>query len=296
MNEVIVSVVTPTYNREKKLPDLYNSLVAQVDQRFEWIVIDDGSTDKTERLIEEFRRENKLKITYCKKENHGKHTALNVSHKYINGVYVVVVDSDDILIDNAISSIIQVWDRYKDNNQIACITFQRKYKSGEVSDAQIKGEYVSTYETEFYNGFRGDHCEVFRKERFISMDFPVFDDERFMAEGAMWYLISKKYKVVYIDSSIYICEYLQDGLTKNIRTVMAENPQGAYWNALQMIHSKFGIKMKLKNGILAIYYGHIAGKESSMIARDINNWFIYGISYLPSLLIGKMWKKYLPEG
>ena len=295
MNDVIVSVVTPTYNREKYLPELYNSLIRQVDQRFEWIVIDDGSTDKTENLIKEFQNENKIKITYFKKINHGKHTALNASHQYINGLYVVVVDSDDILIDAAIFYIIQKWDRYKDDNQIACITFQKKYKSGKVSDTKIKGEYISTYEREFYKGFRGDHCEVFRKERFTSRSFPVFEKERFMAEGAMWYLISKEYKVVYTDMPIYLCEYLQDGLTKNIRIVMAKNPQGAYWNALQLIHSKFGLKMKLKNGILAIYYGQISGKENRIIIRDINNWFIYATAYIPALLIDRMWRKYLPE-
>ena len=293
MNEVIVSVVTPTYNRKKNLIDLYNSLTYQTDQRFEWIVIDDGSTDKTENLIQEFQIEDKIKITYLKKENHGKHTALNNSHKYINGLYVVVVDSDDILINNAIYIIIQKWNQYKDDNQIACITFQRKYKSGEVSDSKIKCEYISTYENEFYNGFRGDHCEVFRKERFTAMRFPEFDNERFIAEGAMWYLISKDYKVVYTDEVIYLCEYLQDGLTKNIRKIMAKNPQGAYWNALQMLHSKFGLKMKLKNAILAIYYGRLSKKKYNTIIKDMNNYPIFLLAFIPCIGLKLLWKKYI---
>ena len=293
MDEIIVSVVTPTYNRCTNLKDLYNSLAKQTDLRFEWIVIDDGSTDQTESLIKAFQKEHILNILYYKKSNHGKHTALNESHKFIRGCFVVVVDSDDTLTRDAIETIISTWDKYKTNTNIVGITFQRKFKNDRVSDSSIKGEYISTMEEEFHNGFVGDHCETFKAEIFKSKDFPVFDNERFMAEGTLWYLLSKDKEIVYSDKAIYVFEYLQDGLTKNIRKIMSKNPQGAYWNALQIINSNFGFKMRLKNGILAIYYGKLAKKKFNQIKKDINNSGIFALSFFPYLLVSVLWKKYI---
>lgn len=293
MNEIIVSVVTPTYNRCSNLKNLYDSLLNQTDVRFEWIVIDDGSTDKTESLIKSFQAENNLNIVYQKKKNHGKHSALNESHKFIKGTFVVVVDSDDTLTHDAIETIIKTWNKYKENKNIACVTFQRKFENGKVSDPSINGEYISTIEKEFHNGFVGDHCETFKTEIFKSKEFPVFDSENFIAEGSLWYLLTKDKETVYSDKAIYIFEYLQDGLTKNIRKIMAKNPQGAYWNALQIINSKFGFKMRVKNGILAIYYGKLANKKFNQVIKDINNSGIFILSFLPYLVVSILWKKYI---
>ena len=58
----MISIVTATYNREKLLKRLYNSLCKQESKLFEWIVIDDGSIDNTENLITEFKNENIINI------------------------------------------------------------------------------------------------------------------------------------------------------------------------------------------------------------------------------------------
>ena len=75
--KVKVSVVTPTYNRGNLLYKLYYSLINQTCEKFEWIIIDDGSTDNTEQIVKKFIFSKKIKIYYLKKENGGKHTAIN---------------------------------------------------------------------------------------------------------------------------------------------------------------------------------------------------------------------------
>ena len=75
---MFLSIITPTYNRAYILPKCYESLVNQTIKDFEWIVVDDGSTDNTENLINSFIKENKIDIKYVKQENGGKPSAHNL--------------------------------------------------------------------------------------------------------------------------------------------------------------------------------------------------------------------------
>ena len=102
----LVTILTPTYNRSKFLKKLYDSLLSQTNKNFEWLIVDDGFTDNTKTIIEHFIDENLIKIKYIKKENGGKHTALNVGIKEISTKYTFIVDSDGLLVDSPIQTII----------------------------------------------------------------------------------------------------------------------------------------------------------------------------------------------
>ena len=69
MEDKIITIFTPTYNRAYKLPDLYVSLCKQTSQHFEWLIVDDGSTDETEQLVDAWIKEKKIFIRYLKQEN-----------------------------------------------------------------------------------------------------------------------------------------------------------------------------------------------------------------------------------
>ena len=78
-----VPVFTPTYNRAYILERLYNSLKRQTLYDFEWLVLDDGSTDSTSQLFEKWKKENlPFDIVYYKKDNGGKCRAINVGLHY----------------------------------------------------------------------------------------------------------------------------------------------------------------------------------------------------------------------
>ena len=68
----MITVFTPTYNRGYIIQQLYDSLILQSYKNFEWLVIDDGSTDDTEELFKSFIAERKIKIHYSKVKNGGK--------------------------------------------------------------------------------------------------------------------------------------------------------------------------------------------------------------------------------
>ena len=100
-----ISVLTPTYNRGKLLNRLYYSLVKNLKFgiEIEWLIMDDGSTDQTERLVNEFKEKKikNLKIRYFKQENYGKMIAINNLIQYVTGEYMIDCDSDDYFTDNA---------------------------------------------------------------------------------------------------------------------------------------------------------------------------------------------------
>lgn len=101
----MITVFTPTYNRENTLARLYESLKEQTYKDFEWLIVDDGSTDSTSSLIQKFQEENIIQIRYYYTSNGGKHRAINFGVKKANGELFFIVDSDDYVMPNVLEII-----------------------------------------------------------------------------------------------------------------------------------------------------------------------------------------------
>lgn len=105
----MITIFTPTYNRAYTLPKLFESLQAQTSNNFEWLIVDDGSSDDTRELVEHFITKADFKITYIYQENQGKHVAINTALDKASNLYFFTVDSDDYLINNALELIFKNW-------------------------------------------------------------------------------------------------------------------------------------------------------------------------------------------
>ena len=92
---MMITVLTPTFNRGGRLQSLWDSLQKQTVKDFEWLVVDDGSTDGTKDLITQLQEKSDFPIRYIYKSNAGKHTALNVGIQTICSELTFIVDSDD---------------------------------------------------------------------------------------------------------------------------------------------------------------------------------------------------------
>ena len=117
-----ITVITPTYNRCNTLYRVYNSLLSQTYKDFEWLVIDDGSTDDTKELIQGYIEEDKINIRYYYQENRGKHIALNTAMKLVDSEYITVIDSDDEFVSNAFEVFISYWNNIEDKSLFKSIT------------------------------------------------------------------------------------------------------------------------------------------------------------------------------
>ena len=109
MYKYTFTVFTPTYNRVNTLPRCYTSLLSQDFKDFEWLIVDDGSTDNTKELIESFISENKINIRYVYQVNSGKHVATNKGVDLAQGKYFFILDSDDALTSSSLTNLLNAY-------------------------------------------------------------------------------------------------------------------------------------------------------------------------------------------
>lgn len=225
-----VTVFTPTFNRGYILHQCYESLKRQTNKEFEWIIIDDGSTDNTEEIVKKWLVEKKdFKIKYLKTKNGGKHRAINKAIDLANGYLFFIVDSDDYLIEDAIERVIKAEETIRNNKEkFAGIAMARGYSKNKMIGTTFKGKYVdaTSLERKKYN-INGDKAEIFYTEILRKNRFPEFEGENFVTEALVWNRIAKQgYKLRWFQDIIYICEYREDGLTKNGINVYKNSPKG----------------------------------------------------------------------
>ncbi len=290
----LVTVITPTYNRKELLKKLYESLLHQTDFGFQWIVVDDGSTDGTSEWMGGLNMQSiPFALRYLKKENGGKHRALNYAHPYIDGDVVTVVDSDDVLTSNAIAAIRNKWNQYKDKG-VSLMIFQRGTMEGEHQpfDKSFPGEDLVTSLAYLTNhGMHGDHCEVAKKEAFLKYSLPEYDGERFMGEAWLWQNIGCEGKTVFTNEVIYLCEYLEGGLTKSGRAMRLRNPFGGMEHARIFLNKNYSMSIRVKNAILYVCYGRVAGKSYSEIINGSGHKLVVIAAMLPGIGLYKYWTK-----
>ena len=295
-NKSIITILTPTYNRKITLPRLYQSLCAQTDQRFCWIVVDDGSQDSTNELFDTWIEEDKINIFYTYKKNGGKHTALNIGFSMLDTELVLIVDSDDYLVSTAIEKVIETWDSI-DNKRVSGMVFCKGYSTTQVIGQYYKrdGLIMSLFDCAWNqkNGGEGDKAEVWVSKYLIDKRFPEIEGEKFFSEGYLWAKIAKENDDVYLKNEIiYIAEYLEDGLTSNARRIRVRNPIGSMINANILLTKEFSIKVRVKNAILFDVYKEIIRKKTSDLEKS-NNIFLCILLYPISLLLKRYWGKYL---
>lgn len=227
---MLITVFTPTYNRAYTLSNLYKSLCAQTQKDFEWLVVDDGSFDNTSDLIAGFQKEKIINIKYYKVENGGKHRAINYGVRMASGEAFFIVDSDDILPKDAITTIETYFRNIQDKNDIAGVSGFRMTPNGrKIGGGNYPQIYTDSISIREKYHVKGDMAEVFKTAVLREYPFPSFEGEKFITEEAVWSQIAQKYKLRYFYKGIYCCEYLADGLTKNIRKQHRNSPLGTMY-------------------------------------------------------------------
>lgn len=290
---MFLTILTPTYNREKTLSCLYESLCSQNDKRFNWLVIDDGSKDSTRDLIEKFINENKINIQYVFKPNGGKHTAINVGLLEVTTPLLFIVDSDDRIVDNAVETIFNVWEKYKNNPSIGSFWFLQKNENGGIiGDKFTHDDFVSNYLDVLINSdIKGDKKSVYLTDIRKQYLFPEFENERFVGEGYLHKKIGENYEAVFINKPIYISEYLEDGLTKAGRKMRLENPKGGILISNEFLNGNVKLKVKIKKALLYTVYSLVDERKIFQIFREANNRILVTFLFPISLLVYYKWKE-----
>ena len=289
-----ITVLTPAYNRAHTLPRLYESLLAQTAQEFEWLIVDDGSTDETEKLVLEWMKEQKIPIRYLHKANGGKHTALNEGIRETYSELTFIVDSDDFLPRDAVEIILDYHEKYQGVSGLCGYSFLRFYPDGRVNEAYYpQDEMIDTYvEARINAGIAGDKAEVFYTEILRQYPFPVYEGEKFVPEDMVWIRISGPYKMVHINKCVYISEYLEGGLTRLGKRMKIHSPKAMTERArLYLNDETVNGKVKCKMMLLYVIYGHFAGYRAGKLIKGLRRKLWYAAGAVPGTLLYLMWKR-----
>lgn len=216
--EFLFSVFTPTYNRANTIGRTYEYLCKQTLRSFEWIIVDDGSTDNTEEIVQKWINTNKISIVYLKQENGGKHRAFNRAVQIAKGEIFICLDSDDYYIETALEIIYSYHLIHKDNPWIAGFSCNSLDLHGNLIGTSLPVDELVVSHYNLYNSLsvKGDKGLIYYTRILKEYPFPEFENEFFVTEALVLNRISLRYKICCIKRSLEIKDYQRDGLSSNI--------------------------------------------------------------------------------
>ncbi|KAA6329328.1 Hyaluronan synthase [termite gut metagenome] len=265
------TVFTPTYNRAYIIKKLYESLLQQTNSDFEWLIVDDGSTDNTKELIQLFINDGKINIRYYYKINEGKHTAINMGVQKAKGELFFIVDSDDYIADNAIERILYHYFFIKEDINFAGICGLKAYSTGKKVGDEVIFNILNCNSLDFRFKYKikGDMAEVFRTEILREYKFPDIAGEKFCPEALVWNRISQKYSLRYFYEKIYFCEYLSDGLTAQMVRLRIENVESSLLYYLELNNYNIPIWYKIRASINYWRFAPYSKRDFNKKLKDI---------------------------
>lgn len=254
----LVSILTPTRNRAHTLPRLYKSLKTQTYTTFEWLILDDGSTDGTRQLVEDWLREGRTNIKYFYQQHSGKHVGLNRGIREATGELFIIVDSDDYLLPHALQFLVSGWESIPNSlrSQFCgvaglCVDTEGKIVGTPFPEDGFDSDYI-----EIRTRYRvhGDKTEMYRTE--VIRNFPLYPEypgEKFVLEALLWHRVAAAgYRMRFFNEALRVVEYLDDGLTAQGPGKTVKNPRGARLYFLEFIQ----IKRRFPARVLLYHYAN----------------------------------------
>ena len=263
MSNFTLTIFTPVYNRAHTIRRTYESLCRQTCKDFEWLVIDDGSTDNTCHLVEGWKAEGLIPIRYVYQENQGMHGAHNTAYKNINTELNTCIDSDDWMPDDAVEKIVTFWKKHGSDN-VAGIIGLDATKEGKVIGTSFPKEMDKTTLMGFYRkGGKGDKKLVYRTSVVKKYPpYPLFEGEKYVGLSYLYMLIDQDYELLTLNHPLVMVEYQQDGSSINMFKQYWNNPQGFAFLRKEYMPYAQGFFERLK---VCVHY-----VSSSIILKDWN--------------------------
>jgi glycosyltransferase involved in cell wall biosynthesis len=257
-----LTIFTTTYNRGYCLHQVYESLIRQTHCDFIWMIIDDGSTDETESLIQSWIKENTIEIQYIRQENLGMNGAHNTAYANLKTPWNVSIDSDDYMPDNAVELIIKNIQNL--DLKFAGIVGLDNDTKGNLIGTKFSKTLTQSTLSDLYHkqGVKGDKKIVYRTEIIKNYTpYPIIKGEKFVPPGYLYRLIDQDYVLKPINEVFVIVNYQKDGFTKNIFSLYRNNPRGFALHRILKINLSTNLKERFKNMIHLI--------SCSLFAKDI---------------------------
>lgn len=240
---MFLSICIPTYNRAHTIERTLESLRIQTCKDFEVIVVDDGSLDDTEIIIEKWKSMNLFPLHYIKKTNGGKHTVLNVGIINASGDFFLILDSDDCLEKHAVDKLVEIvkTNSIMVNSTICgviakCATLEEHQIIGDSFDVSM----INYIDFHFRHAKRYiDCCECIKTCVMKQYQWPEPEGTRFVPESYVFDQIGMKYDLVCSNEVLEYKEYLVDGITRNVREYRKMNNIGYLYDYVSKLDDIF---------------------------------------------------------
>ena len=291
------SILTATYNRAKCLPKLYESLKKNKSNNYEieWLIMDDGSKDETENLIKDYIAKNEIEIRFFKQQNQGKMTAINNLAQYVTGEIWIECDSDDYFTDGAFDKIKDLYEKNKERKDIYAFAFLKIDQNGNNMGNTFKKEETTMFDLYFKEGGTGEKALAFITEVRKKYRYELEHNERFVTEARMYHKMDKDYKMICNNEYMMVCEYQEEGYTKNINKEFVNNPFGYYMyfceilNEMDMKGVSFGKRLYvIKHFIL---FGYLTGQKYNLSKVGVENKILIIVLWIPGQIKSHKYKK-----
>jgi glycosyltransferase involved in cell wall biosynthesis len=265
-NKEQITVYTPTYNRAYCLHKLYNSLLRQTNKNFIWLIIDDGSTDKTSELVETWKSTNQIKVQYYYQKNAGKMQAVNYANTIMITELNVCMDSDDYMTNDAIEKILYFWKKYGSDEYAGLVGLARYEDGTLVGTGFPESLKFSKFSYFASQKIKGDKIYVYRTDLVQKYpSYPKVKNEHFPAPAYLYRLIDVDYNLLLFNDVWSVVEYMPDGISRNKITQLKKNPNAFAYYRKERMRLAINYMDKFKNAIHFV--------TSCLLAKDYKSIF-----------------------
>src|SRR6266481_3489919 len=249
------SIITPTYNRVDLITRTYESLCTQTFQEFEWIVIDDGSTDGTRDLVLSWNA--RFPIRYFWKPNGGLHTALNVGTYLAKGEFVTQVDSDDYCVPHALERLDYLWRQIPNPERFSHLVGLCRNEDGVILGTPLSSDYIDIFKLRnALSLVDADRWGIVRTDIARQFPYPVFKNERFVMPGLIHNRILSRYAVRYFNEALLLVRHTPGHMSSvDLRW---SSPKGAALYHAELAMHDVPLKMRLKSALNALRFSALA--------------------------------------
>lgn len=230
----VFTVFTATHNRAHTLDRVYKSLREQTFRSFEWVIVDDGSTDGTLSLVQSWCAEADFEIKYIRQSKGGKHVAFNRGVTAASGRFFLSIDSDDSCVPDALERLHLIWMSIPDDRRpfFTGVSVLCKDQTGKVIGSRFPNEVLDSdsLEIRYRYKVKGDKWGFHRIEVIRHFPFPEVAAVNFVPEGIVWSRIARKYKTRFANEVLQICSRGVDQLTRRDVRQPAADTALALWH------------------------------------------------------------------
>ena len=289
------TVFTATFNRAHLLGRVYSSLCRQTMKDFEWLIIDDGSTDGTESHVRMWQQEQRIDIRYWHQPNLGRHRAFNRAIQIARGDLFALLDSDDAIVANALERLLAHWHSIPepDRSGFSGVTCLCTDQTGKLVGCPFPADRLDCrhFEAATHFGARGEKWGFHRTSVIRRFPFPEIAGEKFCAEGLVWNRIGRHYLMRHVNEQLKIYFTHDGSLTSNVNAIRVHSPNYARLYYREYLDLELPLHDHVKAAVNYVRFSVHAGLTHSKTVRESGHSKLVRMVYPIGLLVAKRDKR-----